>query len=554
MSGSAGGMLKASRRKGRHTAMAAAVALALLAGACGSSKAATTAANDQSSPATEGTPVDGGSLVIAVAAETAGWNPHTSEWAQYGSLVASSVLEPLATMGPDNGAKPWLATGWIANDTFDRWQITLRDGVTFQNGEKFDAAAVKLNLEDAMSGPLSGQALGGLFKDVSVVDDHTVVVSLTQPWAAFPSSFLDGQSAMMMAPEMLKKADHGVTHPIGTGPFTFDSWEPNATFRVKKNPTYWQAGLPHLDQVEFKVMPDNSSRTAALEAGDINMMLTTSAVDANSLASEFTVIKDWDTEPAMIMTNTLASIDGKPNPLANEHARKALAYATDRKAVAASVGEGVQSPTSPFSPANPWGRPEDQNGYPDFDLAKAKEEVAAYEQETGASSLSFSLAGIPDVDTAKVLQLVQSQWKDAGIDASIESLESTAFIGKVVKGDYNAALFQIYSSPDPDQNHYFWSADTIKGYGGVNINFTQYTTDQMQADLATGRTSGYPDVRKKAYDDLVTQLNASSTNIWLYWTPFSIVADKTVHGLKTATETPFGNFQPKTWLADLWHE
>ena len=534
--------------------MAAAVALAILAGACGSSKSTTAAASDQAAPATEGTPVDGGSLVIGVAAETAGWNPHSSEWAQYGSVVGSSVLEPLATVGPDNGAKPWLATGWIANDTFDTWQITLRQGVTFQNGEKFDAAAVKLNIEDAISGPLSGQALMGLFSDISVVDDHTVLVKLAQPWAAFPSSFLDGQTTMMMAPEMLKQADHGDKHPIGTGPFTFDSWSPGDTFKVKKNPTYWQEGKPHLDQIEFRVMPDNTSRSAALETGDINMMLTTSAADANSMATDFTVLKDWDTEPAMIMTNTIPMIGTTPNPLADVHARKALAYATDRQAIATAMGEGVLSPTSPFSSTNPWGRPDAENGYPDHDLDKAKAEVAQYLQDSGASSLSFSLAGVADVDTSKIMQLVQSQWAEAGIHANIESLESTAFIGRAVKGDYNAALFQLYSSPDPDQNHYFWSKDTIKGYGGVNINFTQFSNDQMEADLATGRTSGYPDVRKQAYDDLVTQLNQSAVNIWLYWTPYSIVADKSVHGLQAANDTPWGNFQPKTWLADLWHQ
>ena len=528
--------------------MAAAVALALLAGACGSSKSTTAAASDQAAPAAEGTPLDGGSLVIGVAAETAGWNPHSSEWAQYGSVVGSSVLEPLATVGPDNGAKPWLATGWIANDTFDTWQITLRQGVTF------DAAAVKMNSEDAISGPLSGQALMGLFSDISVVDDHTVLVKLAQPWAAFPSSFLDGQTTMMMAPEMLKQADHGDKHPIGTGPFTFDSWSPGDTFKVKKNPTYWQEGKPHLDQIEFKVMPDNTSRSAALETGDINMMLTTSAADANSMATDFTVLKDWDTEPAMIMTNTIPMIGTTPNPLADVHARKALAYATDRQAIATAMGEGVLSPTSPFSSTNPWGRPDAENGYPDHDLDKAKAEVAQYLQDSGASSLSFSLAGVADVDTSKIMQLVQSQWAEAGIHANIESLESTAFIGRAVKGDYNAALFQLYSSPDPDQNHYFWSKDTIKGYGGVNINFTQFSNDQMEADLATGRTSGYPDVRKQAYDDLVTQLNQSAVNIWLYWTPYSIVADKSVHGLQAANDTPWGNFQPKTWLADLWHQ
>jgi peptide/nickel transport system substrate-binding protein len=247
-------------------------------------------------------------------------------------------------------------------------------------------------------------------------------------------------------------------------------------------------------------------------------------------------------------------IGNTPNPLANEHARKALAYATDRQAIATAVGEGVESPTSPFSATNPWGRPDSENGYPAHDLDKAKQEVATYEQETGATSLTFSLAGVADVDTSKIMQLVQSQWAEAGIDAKIESLESTAFIGRAVKGDYNAALFQLYSSPDPDQNHYFWSSDTIKGYGGVNINFTQYSSPQMEADLNTGRTSGYPDTRKAAYDDLVTQLNQAAVNIWLYWTPYSIIADKSVHGLQAANDTAWGNFQPKTWLAELWHQ
>jgi ABC-type transport system substrate-binding protein len=533
-------------------ALGAALGLTLLASACGGSTSHdSTAVSGADAVAT---PVDGGGLVIGVSAETAGWNPHDNEWAQYGSLVGSSVLEPLATVGSDNSAKPFLAESWIANETFDNWQIKLKEGVQFQNGEPFDAAAVKLNIEDAVNGPLSGQALKGLFQQVDVIDEHTVLVRLAQPWAAFPSSFLDGQSAMMMAPAMLSAADDGVNHPIGTGPFTFDKWIPNDVFRVKKNSNYWQKGLPHLDQIEFRVIPDNGSRAAALESGDINMMLTTSAADANELAPNFTVIRDWDTEPGMIMTNTAAEVGGKPNPLANLHARLALAYATDQKAVAASVGDGVETPTSPFSPDNPWGMPEDQNGYPGFDLDKAKQEVDAYKQETGAATLSFTLSGIPDVDTAKVMQLVQSQWKEAGIDASIESIESAAFITKVVGGDYHAALFQIYSSPDPDQNHYFWSAATAQGAGKININFTQYTTPQMEADLATGRQSGYPNVRKQAYDDLVKQINAAAVNIWLYWTPFSLVADPKVHGFEAANEVPFGNFQPKTWLADLWHE
>ena len=143
--------------------------------------------------------------------------------------------------------------------------------------------------------------------------------------------------------------------------------------------------------------------------------------------------------------------------------------------------------------------------------------------------------------------------KEAGIDASIEQLDSTAFISKVVQGDYQAAFFNIYSSPDPDQNYYFWSSTTANPVGQISINFTHFTNAAMQADLQTGRQS--PDVatRKKAYDDIVVnQINANTVNIWTYSTPYSLIASKKVHGLKEPSEVPFGNFQPKTWLGGLW--
>jgi ABC-type transport system substrate-binding protein len=538
---------------GKRIVVGALLVVALVATGCGAKKA-DSGGDTSATIADEGTPVDGGSLVWAVGAETQGWNPHDAKWAQSGALVGSSVLEPLATVGPDLSAQPWLATAFVPNATFDSWTLTLRPDVTFQNGEHFNAASVKLNIDDASTAGLSGAAVRGLFKEVTVVDDLTVKVDLTQPWAAFPSSFLNGQSAFQMAPAMLASADRGQAHPIGTGPYTFTSWEPDSLFKTAKNTTYWQPGLPHLDALTFRVIPEATSRSAALQSGDVNMILTTNANDANALASDYTVVKNWDTEPGMAMTNTNPVVGGKANPLANLHARKALAYATDRQALAAGVADGVESGTSPFPATSPWGLPDDQNGYVAFDLDQAKQEVAAYLQDTGESSLAITVTGTPDNDMVRLLQRLQGQWQEAGIKVAVETKESATFITDVVGGAYEVAMFSIYSSPDPDQNHYFWSAATAPGAGGININFTQYTTAQMEADLKTGRENPDQAARKTAYDDLVHQINAAAVNIWTFSTPYSIIAQHTVKGLKTASEVPFGNFQPKTWLGGLWLE
>jgi ABC-type transport system substrate-binding protein len=188
----------------------------------------------------------------------------------------------------------------------------------------------------------------------------------------------------------------------------------------------------------------------------------------------------------------------------------------------------------------------------DFGLDQAKAEVAAYEQETGSSSLSFTLSGLPDVDSSNLLQVLQSQWQAAGIETRIETLEQSSYIPKIATGDFQAAFLRNYGYSDPDMNYHFWSSTTAKGVGNISVNFSQYATPAIDEDLTTGRRSPDVDVRKGAYDDLARQLNAGFTNIWLYRTPYTLIADKQVRGLAKARLVPFGNSGAKTWIGDLW--
>jgi peptide/nickel transport system substrate-binding protein len=528
-----------------------ALLVAIVASACGSSDPGT---REGATP--EGgtvKPVDGGSLAIGVQGDAGGWNTHISAPAHAPAFMVSSMLESLAVLGADGTAQPWLATDWKANETYEQWDVTIRDGVTFQNGEKLDAAAVVVNTMDAINGLVSGQVVKGLVTDAVAIEPMVVRFTVSEPWAAFPNSYLASALSFQQAPSALIAEDKGNEEPIGTGPFAFEEWVPGDHLTVKKNPTYWRPGEPHLDEIEFKMMTDTNSRSNALRSGDLDMMITVNALDANDLEGEgYTVIKDWDTQAEMVVLNTGETANGQPNPLHNIHARKALVYATDRSAVADHVGEGIGTPTSPFSPDSPWGLPEDQNGYLGHDLEKARQEVEAYKEDTGEGSLTFSLTSSTDTEALAVAQLVQQQWAEAGIDAKIETVEPAAYTGTVINGKYNAAILAIYNAPDPDQFHYFWSSGTIGGDGGVNINLQQYTTPEIDEDLATGRANADPAVRKQAYDDLVRRLNEGAVSVWLYWTPYTLVADERVRGLEQAAELPLANFQGKPWFGQLW--
>jgi peptide/nickel transport system substrate-binding protein len=539
------------------------VVLAVVAGACGGSDERGDGDGDDGPGSTdevgaseeigdEGEPVDGGVLLVGIDSETSGWNPAIDRWAPSGALVGSTVLEPLATLDADAAAQPWLATGWEPNDTNDVWTVELREGVTFHDGSDFDADAVKLNLDFVRAAPLSGVAMGPLFDEVVVVDDHTVEIRLTTPWAAFPSSFLAGQSAFMRSPDSMETDDKGSSHPVGTGPFVFDQWRPDDSFKARRNPDYWVEGQPHLEGIEFQVIPDSASRAAALEAVDIDMMFTSSAADANSLQDSHTVLRNWGVEPAALLTNVRPTVGGNPNPMSNLHARLALAHAIDRETIASTLGEGVEVPTSPFSPDNPWGQPSEDNGYPDFDLEQAEAEVAAYLEDTGEDALRVVILGPADTARAGTLQLVEEQVEAAGIEVEIQKMEQSTLISSVVSSRFQVALFSNYSSPDPDQNHYFWSKDTASEEGGISINFTGFTNDVTEAALRQGRESSSFDERHEAYSTLVEELNANAVNLWLYYAPYSLVASPRVKGLKAVSEVPFANFQPKTWLGGLW--
>ena len=190
-----------------------------------------------------------------------------------------------------------------------------------------------------------------------------------------------------------------------------------------------------------------------------------------------------------------------------------------------------------------------------YNLTKAKAEVAQYEKDSGASSLTFTLMGVANLNTERALQVLAAQWQRAGITAHIQTLGQADRITETIKGGFQAAYESGYGFPDPDNEYYFWSTHGIAAPGGISLNFSQYATPQMDHDVDTGRQSGYPSIRRDAYHDLAKQINVGFTHVWLYYTPYSLVADRDIQGLATPqgpAHIPFGNFAPKTWWDQIW--
>ena len=256
----------------------------------------------------------------------------------------------------------------------------------------------------------------------------------------------------------------------------------------------------------------------------------------------------------MIMTNTVPDGRRQAQP-AGQRARPqgaGLRHRPRRRSPTA-VGEGVQIADARRSrPTTRGACPRTRTATRTTTSTRPRPRSSRTRRTPAQRSLTFTLVGAADVDTPKIAAAAcrASGRRPASTPTSRRS-SSTAYIAQ----GRAAATTRRRSSattahPTRTRTTTSGRLDTAKGVRRHQHQLHPvHERRQMEADLATGRTSGYPDIRKKAYDDLVKQLNAGFINIWLYWTPYSL--DRRQAGARPAgghRRSPFGNFQPKTWL------
>jgi ABC-type transport system substrate-binding protein len=502
----------------------------------------TTNANGQvavSLPNTGG-PKTGGSLTYGIEAETDGFDPTSNRWAISGLMVANAVFDPIAAFDKDGNPQPYLAQSIDHSPDYKTWTITGRPGIKFQNGQPLDADASLKFANAIKSSPLTGPAARPI-ESIEKTDDNTVVFHMSIPWVAFPVS-LTGQGGLIPAPEQLDdsassdpaKKQEGSMHPIGTGPFTFDSYQRDVAFKLDRNPNYWQKDpqgrqLPYLDSVTFKPIPDASQRLSSLKAGDVNVIHDSSQAQVQeekdlAATGKYQYFQGGgEDEESFVMINMQAE------PLSDLRLRQALAYGTDLSGVEAVTGDPPDlRADSPFTQGGRWYV---DPGYPQYDPVKAKQLVQQWSADHGGARPAFTLASTTDGLNAQVQQTLQSQWKDIGFDVQANAADQTTFILNAITANYQADLFRLFSAPDPDADALWWYSDNATPAGQIGLNFARIKDADLDAALDQGRENADPQVRKDAYAKVAKILAQQLPFIWLHHTRWSIVADDKVRDL-----------------------
>jgi peptide/nickel transport system substrate-binding protein len=522
------------------------VTISLLAAACSSGDGTQTTASPGAADATpvdESTPVDGGTVVWGLEAETDGLNPISGRFAMSGHMMASAVFDPLATIDENGNAVPYLAQALTPNEDFTVWKIELRPGVQFHDGTPLTAEIVADTYRQHKASAITSRAVTDI-SEITVTGPLEVTMTMAVPWATFPY-VLTTQAGYIPAPAMLETPEQART-PIGTGPFAYQSWDYGRAFKANKNTNYWQAGKPHLDGIEFRAIPDAQQRHDDLLNGEIDAMNTFRPTDIQAIESTpgFKVLTYDAGEERFIMLNAGVA------PFDNKTARLAVAYATDAARVRdEAFGVDAVVPTDNIWAPGQLGYRED-SGYPDHDLEKAKELVAQYQAETG-QELAFTLTSADDIDTQRVQQLVSEMWTAAGMNVEFKTVSQADLVVVGALGTYQAADWRNFGQPDPD-GEFVWLHSRNIDPSFISLNFAQFADPGVDAALERGHETLERATRDEAYADVSRILNENTPYIWLYRVTWAIASTDQVHGYGASANGTMQTVGSKTWVADLW--
>ncbi|MDY7579771.1 ABC transporter substrate-binding protein [Herbaspirillum sp. RTI4] len=416
-------------------------------------------------------------------------------------MIYQSIYDKLLDLDESGKIVPMLAERWSVSDDQKTYTLYLRKGIQFQDGTPFNAQAVEFNLlRDLEKNSLRKNDLKYL-KHTTVVDDATLKIELTAPFAPFLSILTD-RAGMMSSPTAIKKfGDDYINNPVGTGPFIYKGRLKGSSLTLEKNPNYWQPGLPKADQIVYKIMSDVNVAFNNLRSGqvDITNRFPYKELSNISAGGKYLVIN----KPSMGFRGFYFNTS-RP-PFDKKEVREAIDILIDRNVIGKVVYNGAVSPShSPFSKAQFAYGPSDLP--PKVDLARAKALLKSVGKEGG---FSFHLILPTTPEELQVGQMLQGMLRPAGISVVLEKAELATQIETGKTGNYEALMVGWSGRPDPDQNIY----DFVVTNG--SLNYSKFGTKEIDTLMMQARVESDVAKRKATYDQAMQILAHEVPYIYL---------------------------------------
>ncbi len=431
-----------------------------------------------------------------------GWRTVMSD--QY---VNYYTLDTLFIRTPEGDLVPSLAESIEAlSDT--EWEVKLVEGVTFHNGESFDAETVKFSF-DRMFNPDDPSPSAGRFDtiiEVRVVDDHTVHLITAEPDPLVPARIAQLD---MVPPGYYQEhgRDHFASNPVGTGPYVFKEWVKDDRVVLEANPDYF-LGEPSVPRIIFKPIPEYSTRLALLRTGEVHLIPNVYPDDAADLGGEDGI--------EVYSTNTMRTMELmiRPDlePTDNKLVRQAMNYAVDKEAIVNEIlsGFGEVANAQVIGPMY-FGYHPELEAYP-YDPDRARELLAEAGYPDGVDVEFYTPAGRYTMDT-EIAEAVTEMLNDVGIRAQLTKFEWGVYAQLQQDKDLGHINLFGFMNPMYDADgvmHGLFRSGVIWGVGPY------WQVDRVDELIQEGRTVIDPDTREAIYHELAEILRDEAPVIFMH--------------------------------------
>jgi peptide/nickel transport system substrate-binding protein len=378
----------------------------------------------------EGTPRRGGTLVMGTDREAITFDPTVQNTNQ----AALAVYDSLLKLDENGEPQPYMAESMETPDGGLTWRLGLRDGVRFSDGTPLDAQAVITNVQrhvDKASSP--GHLYAQRIASMRAVDPLTVEFTLSEPFGSFPSTFALGFTAgnlgAIVSPAAL--AQHGDeigNNPVGAGPFVLTDWTRDSRMQLTRNPNYWQEGMPYLDALEFRPLPDTETRYASIENGDVDL-----------------IFGGYHTELLRGVQNPNLTVYYGPGngaeyiyfnhqraPFDDRRMREAVVRGINLDALAATQFRGQMARASNwFGADSEYSAPDAEAAWPAHDPQRARQLVQEYVAAGGSATVQYKTTNAPN--RVQFAEFLQAQMAEIGITLEPQFFDLAQYSSSVVQ-------------------------------------------------------------------------------------------------------------------------
>jgi peptide/nickel transport system substrate-binding protein len=451
------------------------------------------------------TPKSGGTIISAQNNEATGLDPQLVP-AFSRSRRSPLTYSQLVRFDENMAIQPELAESWTLSDDKLTWTFKLRQGVKFHDGQELTSDDVKFTFDRLLDKSAGGKADFTAVDKVEPAGKYQVKFVTKEPFAALLAA-LAGFWGYIVSDAGVKKGGGDLNKmTMGTGPFMLADWKVEQQMVFKKNPNYYKKGLPYVDEVVVRTIPDEANIVAALRTGQIHHAFIEDNKNWNLLKDE----KALTGYRSSRLGYDFLNINASRGPLKDVRVRQAISYAVDRAAVMRVAAAGFGRLTPPATaPMKLWQLPEDQwMKYYKPDVEKAKKLMADAGQ---AGGFTIKLGVIPTFPTmVNGAPVVAANLKRIGINAEIENVEYAVWIKRWLAKDFDMTMNTTPGYGDPD-TAFFRALHSTKGQ-----NWNSWSVPDLDGMLEEGRRTFDQKKRKEIYDKVQVMILENVPHLWLF--------------------------------------